>query len=120
MYYLALARKDYGEYEKAAEVYTEVLKLEKDPETYFLRGSVYLELDDQERAKNDFDSAVEDSRDYGMYLKIYQAYADKSDAVTGESYLQRALELKPKEASDYYNRGRIYYELKDYESARES
>ena len=26
MYYLALARKDYGEYEKAAEVYTEVLK----------------------------------------------------------------------------------------------
>ena len=51
MYYLALARKDYGEYEKAAEVYTEVLKLEKDPETYFLRGSVYLELDDQERAK---------------------------------------------------------------------
>lgn len=118
MYYLALARKDYGEYEKAAEVYTEVLKLEKDPETYFLRGGVYLELDDQERAKSDFDSAVEGSRDYGMYLKIYQAYADKSDTVTGEAYLQRALELKPKEASDYYNRGRIYYELKDYESAR--
>ena len=44
---------------------------------------------------------MEDSRDYGMYLKIYQAYADKSDAVRGESYLQRALELKPKEASDY-------------------
>ncbi len=119
MYYLASARMDYGEYEKAAEVYTDVLKLEKSPETYFMRGCVYLELEDQEEAANDFDSAVKDSRDYEMYLKIFQAYAKKDDTLTGETYLQRALEFKPKEASDYYNRGRIYYELKDYESARE-
>ena len=119
MYYLAKARMDYGEYDEAAQVYTDMLKLKKDPDVYFRRGTVYLELGEPEKAAADFDAAVEDSRDYDMYLRIWESYQDADQDMEGEAYLDRALEIKPKEAQDYSSRGRVYYEMKDYDSARE-
>lgn len=119
MYYLAEARKDYGEYEKAAQVYTDMLKLQEDPEVYFLRGSVYLKLGDGEKAAADFDAATDDSRDYNMYLDIWEEYQGNGQDMEGEAYLEKALEIKPKEAADYGLRGRVYYEMKDYDGARE-
>ncbi|MGI6007512.1 MAG: tetratricopeptide repeat protein [Ruminococcus sp.] len=119
MYYLAEARKDYGEYEEAAQVYTDMLNLQKDPDIYFRRGSVYLELGEDEKAAADFDAALEDSRDYGMYLNIWQLYRDRDQEMAGEEYLDRALAINPRDAEDYCYRGRVYYEMEDYESARE-
>ena len=119
MYYLAKARMDYGEYDEAAQVYTDMLKLKKDPEVYFRRGTVYLKLGEPEKAAADFDAAVADSRDYDMYLRIWESYQDADQDMEGEAYLDRALEIKPKEAQDYSSRGRVYYEMKDYDSARE-
>lgn len=119
MYYLAKARMDYGEYDEAAQVYTDMLKLKKDPEVYFRRGTVYLKLEEPEKAAADFDAAVADSRDYDMYLRIWESYQDADQDMEGEAYLDRALEIKPKEAQDYSSRGRVYYEMKDYDSARE-
>ena len=119
MYYLAKARMDYGEYDEAAQVYTDMLKLKKDPDVYFRRGTVYLELGEPEKAAADFDAAVADSRDYDMYLRIWESYQDADQDMEGEAYLDRALEIKPKEAQDYSSRGRVYYEMKDYDSARE-
>lgn len=119
MYYLAKARMDYGEYDEAAQVYTDMLKLKKDPEVYFRRGTVYLKLGEPEKAAADFDAAVADSRDYDMYLRIWESYQKADQDMEGEAYLDRALEIKPKEAQDYSSRGRVYYEMKDYDSARE-
>lgn len=119
MYYLAKARMDYGEYDEAAQVYTDMLKLKKDPDVYFRRGTVYLELGEPEKAAADFDAAVADSRDYDMYLRIWESYQKADQDMEGEAYLDRALEIKPKEAQDYSSRGRVYYEMKDYDSARE-
>ncbi|MGI6012041.1 MAG: tetratricopeptide repeat protein [Ruminococcus sp.] len=119
MYYLAQARKDYGEYEEAAEVYTDMLKLKEDPDVYFQRGRVYLELGEDDKAAADFDAATEDSRDYTMYLNIWEEYQSRDRDMDGEAYLEKALEIKPREAADYGMRGRVYYEMKDYDSARQ-
>ena len=70
-------------------------------------------------AAADFDAAVADSRDYDMYLRIWESYQKADQDMEGEAYLDRALEIKPKEAQDYSSRGRVYYEMKDYDSARE-
>lgn len=119
MYYLAEARKDYGEYEKAAEVYTEILKLEEDPKAYYLRGSIYLDLEEYDKAAADFDLALSESRDYDMYINICHLYWAKEMNMEGEAYLVKALEIEPKEAADYSARGRVCYEMKDYEGAKQ-
>ncbi len=119
MIYLAQARKSYGEYEEAAEVYTDLLKIEKNPEYYYQRGSIYLALEQYEEAKTDFDAAVKDSRDYDMYVNIYDIYQSEEMQQEGEAYLEQALAIEPKSAEDYVERGRICYELKDYDQAKE-
>ncbi len=119
MLYLAETRKDYGEYEEAVEIYTDLLKIEKNPEYYYLRGSLYLDLEEDDKAKEDFDAAVKDSRDYDMYVRICNLYRSYNMNQEGESYLELALEVEPESADDYNERGRVCYELKDYAQAQE-
>ena len=119
MYYLAEARKDYGEYEKAAEVYTDILKLREDPEAYYRRGNIYLELEEYDKAVADFDAALDDSRDYDRYIDIYYLYREKEMNLEGEAILMRALEIEPENAADYCARGKVCYVMQDYEGAKQ-
>ena len=41
-FYLAQARMDYGEVDKAIEVYSEILKAGEDEQAFFLRGKAYI------------------------------------------------------------------------------
>lgn len=119
MFYLAEARMQYGEIEKAVQVYTDILKIEENAEAFFLRGKGYFALGDYERAKKDFDRALDGCRDYEWYMNIYQIYADQDKKAEGNEYLNRALELTPENGEDYYQRGRIFYRQGNYESAEE-
>ena len=116
--YLALVRTLYGENEKAIKVYTEILDKYPEAQYYYLRGRCEIKEGNLERAKKDFDLAVKDSKDYDMYISIYEAYMEKNMEIDGTAYLDKALSLSVEEAKDYYNRGKVYYALKEYELAK--
>ena len=118
-FYLAQARMDYGEVDKAIEVYSEILKVGEDAQAFFLRGKAYISMDDYENAGKDFQRALKGCEDYNLYINIYQIYVDNNKAVDGDAYLKMALELEPQDGEDYYHRGRIYEYEKNYEAARD-
>lgn len=120
MYYLAESRMKYGEIDKAIEVYSDILKIEKDPQAFFLRGKAYIQNGEIEKAEKDFQRAVKDCTDYNLYINIYKMYTECEKETEGKKYLEQAMKLKPEKGEDYYQRGRIYEFQKNYEKARES
>ena len=118
-FYLAQARMDYGEVDKAIEVYSEILKAGEDEQAFFLRGKAYISMEDYKNAEKDFQRALEGCEDYNLYINIYQIYVDHNKAVDGDAYLKMALELEPQDGEDCYHRGRIYEYEKNYEAARD-
>ena len=117
MYYLAEARAKHGQVQDAIECYTEILKAGKDEQSLFMRGKLQLQEGAVEAAKEDFDKAIVDAKDYEVYINIFNVYDAQKMAVDGQEYLNKALEFKPEKPEDYYARGRIYYYMKDYDSA---
>lgn len=121
MFYLAQLRWESGELEKAITVYSDILKDDStNAEAFFLRGKAYLEQKDFENAGKDFVRALADCKDYNLYINIYQLFADLGMSTEGNTYLQMALELKPKTGEDYYHRGRIYECQNLYLEAKEA
>ena len=118
MYYLAEARTNHGQTKEAIEVYTDILKMGKDEKSLFLRGKLELGEGDKAIAKADFDKATEGSTDFDLYINIFNVYDAQKMSVEGEEYLNKALEIKAENSTDYYERGRIYYYMKDYENAK--
>lgn len=118
MYYLAEARAKHGQIKEAIEVYTEILKSGKDERSLYLRGELELKSGDVEAAKSDFDKATEDTKDYETFINIFSVYDNQKMSLEGEEYLNKALEIEPENADDYYQLGRIYYYMKDYSNAK--
>lgn len=118
MYYLASTRADYGQTEEAIGVYTDILKMGNDVQSLFLRGKLYLLEGEKEKAQADFSKALEKSKDYNLYINIFIVYEQQNMAAEGNAYLEQALTIKPEKASDYYEHGRVYYYMKDYEGAK--
>ena len=119
--YLATAQYRMKEYEETADTCTRILEKseEGDAQAYFLRGASYLREDLQEEAKADFASAVALApNDYDLYLNIYECYSDMNLSGIGGEYLQNALNIQGDDLEHYYNRGRIYYYLGNYEEAQ--
>lgn len=117
LYYLAEVRSSCGEPDKALEIYDVLLSRHEDWQAYYLRGKTYFHLKEYEKASEDFLSAVADSGDYELYIQIYQLYARENLENDGIVYLEKALEISDSTAEGSYNRGRIYYLLKEYEKA---
>lgn len=119
--HLATAQYRQEEYEDTIETCDEILQEEKkgNADAYFLRGASHLYRGEQEEAKADFDAAVKLApEDYDLYLNIYQCYNDENISGLGGEYLQSALNIQGEDMEHYYNRGRIYYYLEDYETAQ--
>lgn len=119
-FYLADSLYHQGEYKKCAEVCSELLKQQKKKNAYFLRGSAYLQMDEYKKADSDFSRVVSDSKEYEDYLDIYKVYKSCELNADGSTYLESALEIKAKSPEDYYNQGRVYYHLEEYEKAEKS
>lgn len=119
LYYKAAALYRQGSYADTVRVCDELLRLEGEADAFCLRGTCYLELDEKEKAKADFDTAISKApKDYSLYLNIYESYKDKKQSADGAVYLQKALEIEPETKEDYIHRSGIYFALEDYESAR--
>ncbi|MCC8044329.1 MAG: tetratricopeptide repeat protein [Clostridiales bacterium] len=88
-------------------------------DAYFLRGASYLAEGLTDEAAADFDAAVAlVPEDYDLYLNIYESYSNANLSAVGVTYLQTAQSLKGDDTEYYYNQGRIYYYLGNYEEAQ--
>lgn len=118
--YLAQARLSYGETEKAIQLYSEILRKEKDTQVFYLRGKAYLIQGDLDKAEADFNSALDDCTSYQPYMHIYQICVSAGYTKEGSEYLNRALELSPRSGEDYYQMAGIYYIQENYQEAADS
>lgn len=121
-YYKAAAQFAKGDYKDAIETYTSLIDYDKkNSEAYYLRGSVYLKQEKEDKALKDYDKAVAaESANYELYTGIYENLLNSGYEEEGKKYLEKALENKAKEAEDYAEQGHIYYLLGDYKQAKTS
>ena len=117
--YKAVAQYKMEDYQGSIETCDQKMQLQKDKDTYFLRGRSYLYLDEYEKADADFDMVARESVDYEDFIQIYQVYENNGLKADGEAYLERAMKLSGETEEDLYNKGRIYYYLEEYEKAAE-
>ncbi len=120
--YLVEAQLGQGNAEKAIDICEQVqTDYGRSAEVFYQKGLAYLELDRQDDAKENFDLAVDmDTRNYALYLQIYELYADRALSGIGDAYLQKALLIVPESDEDRYEIGVIYYDLGNYDKAKES
>lgn len=116
--YLAISRTRRSEYDEAIKLYDELIQMDGSSEYYFLRGKCYIDTENYEAAKEDFDMAASKSNDYNLFLNIYEIYNNLQMNADGSAYLEQALDLVSE--TDYYSRGLIYYYLQDYTKAKDS
>lgn len=119
--YLATAQYRMNDYEETIDTCTELLEKAGDgaADAYFLRGASYLHEGDTQEARSDFDAAAALApNDYDLYLNIYECYRQMNISGMGSDFLQAALNIQGDDLEHYYNRGRIYYYLEDYEEAQ--
>ena len=107
--------------EDAIAVCDAVLDYDKSYATaYYLRGNLYLQQGDSEKALADYEQAAKYAdADYEIYIQLYENLNRAGMKAEGEKYLNKALELKGKGRYYLTNRGYIYYLMGDYENAKE-
>lgn len=120
MFYQAQALQLAGNTDEALDVYNQMEEVFPDGDVYFSRGCLYLNLKEYDNAREDFKKASDEDKSYEMCLNIYQMYQDSSMKADGDSFLEKAAGISPKDAEDYYELGCVYYYLEDTEKAREA
>lgn len=118
LFYTVQVKEALNKNSEALEICDEILKIREEPQAYFLKGRIYLSMDQEEKARECFDKAVKDNDEYDMYIDIFQAYRRYASGAEGEAFLERALKIENKDARDTYEKGRIYYYLFDYDNAK--
>lgn len=118
-YYLATAYYKMGQLDKAIQVYDAIVALkEKEEDAYYLRGVVYIEKGNLEKARADFDKTMELSpENYDRLIEIYCVLESGGYKEVGQQYLQTAMDAGTKNMTNY-EKGRICYYLGDYDNAR--
>ena len=118
-YYLATAYYKMGEKDKAIQVYDAIVALkEKEEDAYYLRGVVYIEKGDLEKAQADFDKTIAlNGENYDRLIEIYCVLEANGYKEVGQQYLQAAMDAGTKNMTNY-EKGRICYYLEDYDNAR--
>ncbi|WP_394917382.1 tetratricopeptide repeat protein [uncultured Robinsoniella sp.] len=118
--YKASAQLKSEDYDGTIETCSQILSADEDGDAYYMRGTCYLQKEDEAKAKADFDKASAMSpEDYDLFWNIYEAYKEKNLSAKGDEYLQKALNIGGEKTEDYYQRGRIYYYLENYEKSKE-
>ena len=118
-YYLATAQYKAGQKEEAVKTLDAIAGLkEKHPEVYFLRGSIKMELGEQQPATEDLNLALHYSKqDTTMTIRVYQVFEKNGYKDEGRVYLSNAIEERLSLMNEY-EKGVIYYYMEDYENAR--
>ena len=119
LFYRAEAEQKKGDYEAAVNTYGILIETSaRKAEAYDMRGVCYLKAGDGDKAKEDFDAAIQESKnDYTLYISIYQALKESGQEEDGKSYLNQALLISDKGKEAHKFRGMIQYLLGEYNSA---
>lgn len=117
--YLYLADTQYRQedYQGCIDTCSELLESGDYKDGYFLRGSAYLRRNEYKKAEHDFSAVISGSKAYEDYLDVYMVYRECDLNADGTEYLEQALKIKGKSPEDFYQRGRIYYYLSEYDRA---
>lgn len=107
-----------GDYEDAVKYYSTLIdkcdKSEK-PDFYYLRGCVYIKLNDENNAALDFEKSIElGNDDYVTYCNMYNEFLKAGYTDRAESYLKRV--INDEDADDLLV-GKTYYIFGNYEQA---
>jgi len=105
-------------FERGIECYDESLKLEEYAEAYNNRGNAYAELNEYERAIEDFSKAIELNPALAeAYNNRGLAYAELNKYERAIEDYNKAIELNPNDAEAYANIGIVYLKIRRYEEA---
>ena len=86
-------------------------------EAYQIRGLIFYNLMDYQKAIENYNKAIENiSNNPMVYLNIGKSYYKLNDYTKSVNAYNKAIELDPKSAISYTNRGLSYYSLKDYQN----
>lgn len=121
-YYKAAAQFASGNFTDAVETYNALLESDdKNSDAYFLRGCVYLNMNEIAKAKEDFEEAIEYAENDEIYLAINNSLTGAGYEAEGKAYIEEALEKKAgRVAQNYTVKGKIYYLQEDYKNAEEA
>ena len=119
-FYLASCYFKLGRNEDARDVYNAILAMRPESvEGHRLRATVDLAEGDADAADADFRKAIELApTDFDGMIAAYETMKSYGQEEKGQAYLKEALD-KSASMSDY-DKGRMYYYLGDYDSAKAS
>lgn len=109
-YYRAAAQFASGDLNDAIETYNALLESDdKNSDAYFLRGSVYLKMNESIKALEDYEKAIQYAENDEIYLVVYNSLTGAGYETEAKDYLEKALEKKAgKKAENYTVKGKIY------------
>ena len=116
-YYLAEACEGSGDTKRAIKLYTGLIDGQEDAEAYFLRGRIYLEQKEEEKAEDDFKASLAKDPGYNNYIRVYLLYSEENREADGAAYLEDAVKKEPEGEKEQYEQGRIFYYLQEYDKA---
>ncbi len=118
-YFKAAAQYMAGDIDGAIATYTNLISYDKkDYEPLFLRGSLYLDTNQNDLAMEDYRAAVQlNSEDYDLYTAIYYNLKAKGLNEDALEYTNMALAIEGNKAYNYMERGKLYLILEQYDVA---
>ncbi len=118
-YYKAAAQYLMNDFTGALETYTALLDFdESNADAFFLRGCLYLNAGESDKAIRDFKSAVScDEGNFDLYIEIYENLVAMNYSEDAMEFLNLGLEVEGSSAATYVGRGRIYILLGQNDAA---
>ena len=119
--YYASCQYHLKDYEGAVSSYTKLIsdagKADK-AELYYLRGTAYIKLKDENNAALDYESSLDiEDECFETYCNMYNNFVEAGYIDRGESYLKRLLDM---DSEDKLLSGKAYYNLGEYEKAEDA
>jgi len=98
-----------GDYKGAIADYSKYLSAARDAGTFYLRGMTYYMMNDYTHAMADFDDVIKEDNQFALLYEAYFIMGNikfKQEDIKGSiEYYTKSIELRPKYAKAYYNRG---------------
>jgi len=118
-YYKAAAMVRLDRLNDALAVYDHLVDYKPEKKTYVGRGAVYARMGNMDMAREDFDMAIsQDTRNYELYIEIFQMLSEGGREDIGQEYLKKALSIDKEPNKNNFEKGKIYYYLGQYDKAR--
>ena len=107
-------------YEKAIENFNHIQNVNGDYKILNLLGRIYLEIEDNEKAKEMYDkSLLINETFWEPYIGFGRYYSRISQFEQSKSNYEKAFDLNPNQGFSYAGIGWVYFQQENYEKAKE-